>query len=200
MWDIENYKKYMFAEYPAYRLDCVVMEAVENILNGFPEFAEYFAICHKQEEFEKKANYKRGQKLVQREKELLAKDDPLIIEELLICASREDALGEARWGFVKKYGDDIKSFFLLHMAAMSSKVEIDNQFACFFGIRDEKPSPEFLKYAEAYIVPSKNQACSWSPFLFHELFKRMGLLQNFYFATDPSYFYIPLGLTLQYLG
>lgn len=170
MRDMEEYKKDMLKKYPAYRLDCVVMETVEDILKDLPEFAAYFAVCHKQAEYEWKANYKRGQELAQQEKELLARCDGLIPEKFLICTPRKEALGEARWEFVKQYEDHIQSFFLLHLAAMSSKVEADNHFARFFGIQDGNPSSEFLDFAETYIVPAREQACRWSPHLFPDLF------------------------------
>lgn len=167
---MKDYKKEMLDKYPSYRLDCIVMETVEDILKDIPDFAEYFAICHKQAEWEWMANYKRGQKLAQQEEQLLAKGDAFIIEELLVCAPRKDALGESRWEFVKKYEDYVQSFFPLHMMAMSSKIETDNRFACLLGIQDGNPSPDFLKLAEMYIAPNPEQPCGWSPFIFHDLF------------------------------
>lgn len=60
MRDMEAYKKNMLENYPAYRLNCVVMETVEDILKDLPEFAAYFALCRKQAEHEWRTNYKRG--------------------------------------------------------------------------------------------------------------------------------------------
>ena len=112
MLDMENHRKELFAKYPAYRLDCIVIEAVEDILKDIPEFAEYFSVCHKQADWEWAANYKRGRGLARREMELLTKDELSILEEFFVSAPRKDALGESRWKFVKKYEEHIQSFSL----------------------------------------------------------------------------------------
>lgn len=166
MWDIRSYQKDIPAKYPAYKLDHIVIETVEDILKDIPEFADYFSICHKQAKWEWDANYKKGQQLAQTKKKLLAEDEVSIVNELLTCAPRKDALGESRWEFVKKYEEHIQSFFFLHLAAMSSKTEVDDRFAYFFGIQDGKPSAELLALAETYIIPVAEQPCEWSPFFF----------------------------------
>lgn len=170
MWNLKSYENDMLTKYPSYRLDHIVMEAVEDILKDIPEFADYFSICHRQAKWEWDANYKRGQYLAQVKEKFSKKDKLSIINEFLTCASRKDALGENRWKFVKKYEEHIQSFFFLHFAAMSSKVEIDNRFAYFFGIQSGDPSAELLTLAETYIIPITEQPCEWSPFFFMKPF------------------------------
>lgn len=160
---LKQKKEYMFAQCPAYRLDCAILEALTDILKDAPEFLEYAANMRAHWQEVQAANYEHGKELAARGARQFRSWDNVTQEELLVGRPSNTVIHASWRAIIQGAPEALAGFYQLYADVQTCKEDFETMFACFFGVQAGNPSPTLLERVRAIIEPNREYACNWWP-------------------------------------
>jgi len=159
----EERKSEMLRRCPAYRLDCLIVEELGQILAEDETFCEYAALLQKKDLRNCQMTYEYG-KLLAGSPELALADMSEITQETLMLFCPGDPSLEVRWReLAATIRSDRKGFLRMYREVAGDKGDFEIMYASVFGFEAGGAGPELLRQVEKLIGPHEAYDICWWP-------------------------------------